>query len=426
MKAAVLHEVNKPLVIEDVSLPKPGPREVLIRTSAAGLCHSDLHFMEGLYPHPLPAVLGHESAGVVEQVGSDVTYVKPGDHVVTCLSVFCGTCDNCTTGRTVLCTDTTVKLLPGVSNRMQWARSEKLHQFLNLSSFAEQMLVHENAIVKIRKEMPLDLAALIGCGVITGYGAVVNTAKVTAGETVAVIGCGGVGMAAINGAQIAGAGRIIAIDTNPAKLQLATKLGATDIINPADGDVVKQVRDLTNGGVHHSFEVLGRKETAEQAFGMLASGGTATIVGMIPFGQKIELHGFDFLRERRIQGSSMGSNHFRVDMPWLDDAGRPGLRQLVRAGQVATRLFQEQQRRSCHETRGEQVQGRYVQTGPFDDQIGEQSRGRRDEAEPSKLRKAKSTFAAPKIMHEVVHEKAVAECRRQHAQDDSVFEREIG
>ena len=317
MKAAVLHEVNKPLVIEDVSVPNPGPREVLIRTRVAGLCHSDLHFMEGLYPHPLPAVLGHESAGVVEKVGSDVTYVKPGDHVVTCLSVFCGTCDNCTTGRTVLCTDTTVKMLPGQSNRLSWAREEKLHQFLNLSSFAEQMLVHENAIVKIRKDMPLELAALIGCGVITGYGAVVNTAKVQAGETVAVIGCGGVGMAAINGAAIAGAGRIIAIDTNPVKLQLATKLGATDIVDPARGDVVQQVRELTGGGVHYSFEVLGRKETAEQSFAMLAAGGTATIVGMIPFGQKIELHGFDFLRERRIQGSSMGSNHFRVDMPRL-------------------------------------------------------------------------------------------------------------
>jgi S-(hydroxymethyl)glutathione dehydrogenase/alcohol dehydrogenase len=145
----------------------------------------------------------------------------------------------------------------------------------------------------------------------------VNTAKVQAGETVAVIGCGGVGMAAINGAAIAGAGRIIAIDTNPAKLQLATKLGATDIVDPRNGDVVQQVRDLTNGGVHYSFEVLGRKETAEQAFAMLAPGGTATIVGMIPFGQKIELHGFDFLRERKIQGSSMGSNHFRVDMPRL-------------------------------------------------------------------------------------------------------------
>src|SRR6266487_1552908 len=291
MKAAVLYEVNQPLVIEDVSLPNPGPREVLIRTAVAGLCHSDLHFMEGLYPHPLPAVLGHESAGVVEQVGSDVTYVKPGDHVVTCLSVFCGTCDNCTTGRPVLCTDTSVKMLPGASNRLSWARSEKLNQFLNLSSFAEQMLVHENAIVKIRKDMPLELAALVGCG--------------------------GVGMAAINGAAIAGAGRIIAIDTNPAKLQLATNPGATDIVDPRNGDVVQQVRELTKGGVHHAFEVLGRKETAEQAFAMLAPGGTATIVGMIPFGQKIELHGFDFLRERKIQGSSMGSNHFRVDMPRL-------------------------------------------------------------------------------------------------------------
>src|SRR6201984_1596279 len=239
MKAAVLYEVNQPLAIEDVSLQKPGPREVLIRTSVAGLCHSDLHFMEGLYPFPLPVILGHESAGVVEQVGADVTYVKPGDHVVTCLSVFCGTCDMCTTGRPVLCTGTHVKLRPGVANRFSWGRKEKLNQFLNLSSFAEQMLVHENAIVKIRKDMPLDLAALIGCGVITGYGAVVSTAKVQAGETVAVIGCGGVGMAAINGAAIAGAGRIIAIDTNPAKLQLATKLGATDIVDPRNGDVVQ-------------------------------------------------------------------------------------------------------------------------------------------------------------------------------------------
>ena len=315
--AAVMHKPHEPLSIEKIDLDTPARNEVLIRTAFAGVCHSDLHYMEGLYPRACPCVLGHESSGVVLAVGSDVTYVKPGDHVVTCLSVFCGTCDNCTTGRTVLCTDTTVKMLPGASNRLQWGKPEKLNQFLNLSSFAEQMLVHENAIVKIKKEMPLELAALIGCGVITGYGAVVNTAKVTAGETVAVVGCGGVGMAAINGAAIAGAGRIIAIDTNPAKLQLATKLGATDIVDPARGDVVQQVRELTGGGVHHSFEVLGRKETAEQCFAMLAPGGTATIVGMIPFGQKIELHGFDFLRERRIQGSSMGSNHFRVDMPRL-------------------------------------------------------------------------------------------------------------
>jgi S-(hydroxymethyl)glutathione dehydrogenase/alcohol dehydrogenase len=319
MKAAVFHAPNTALTIEDISLQKPGSREVLIRTKAAGLCHSDLHFIEGLYPHPVPTVLGHESAGVVEAVGSDVTYVKPGDHVVTCLSVFCGTCDYCTTGRPVLCSNTDVKMIPGQSRRLSWKRAEQLHQFLNLSSFAEQMLVHENAVVKVRNDMPLELAALIGCGVMTGYGAVVNTAKVRAGETVAVIGCGGVGMAAINGAAIAGAGRVIAVDTNPTKLQLATKLGATDIVDPRNGDPVKQVRDLVKGGVDHALECLGAKATAEQAFNMLASGGTATIVGMVPFGQKIELHGFDFLREKRIQGSSMGSNHFRVDMPRLVD-----------------------------------------------------------------------------------------------------------
>jgi S-(hydroxymethyl)glutathione dehydrogenase / alcohol dehydrogenase len=319
MKAAVMHAPHTPLTIEEVSLQKPGSREVLIRTKAAGLCHSDLHFIEGLYQHPMPVVLGHESAGIVEEVGSDVTYVKPGDHVVTCLSVFCGTCNYCTTGRPVLCNNTEVKLMAGVSKRLSWKRAEPLHQFTNLSSFAEQMLVHENAVVKIKREMPLELAALIGCGVMTGYGAVINTAKVSAGDTVAVIGCGGVGMAAVNGAAIAGAGRIIAVDTNPAKLQLATKIGATDIVDPKNGDPVQQVKDLVPGGVQYSFECLGLKATAEQAFAMLAPGGTATIVGMVPFGQKIELHGFDFLRERRLQGSSMGSNHFRVDMPRLVD-----------------------------------------------------------------------------------------------------------
>jgi S-(hydroxymethyl)glutathione dehydrogenase/alcohol dehydrogenase len=316
MKAAVLHEVNTPLAIEEVSVNKPAAREVLIRTAYAGLCHSDLHFIEGLYPHPLPVVLGHESAGIVEEVGSEVTYVKKGDHVITCLSVFCGTCENCTTGRPVICTNTDVKLPPGAARRLNLG-GKPLHTFVNLSSYAEMMLVHENAIVKIDREFPLDRAALIGCAVITGYGAAVNTAKVAPGETVAIIGCGGVGMAAINGAAIAGAGRIIAVDTNPVKLQLATKLGATDLVNPNDGDPVQRIKDMTKGGVHHAIECLGTKLTAEQSFQMLGMGGTATIVGMVPFGQKIELHGFDFLRERKIQGSSMGSNRFRVDMPRL-------------------------------------------------------------------------------------------------------------
>ncbi len=319
MKAAVLYEPNEPLVIEEISTKKPGAREVLIKTAFAGLCHSDLHFIEGLYPHPLPVVLGHESAGVVEQVGAEVTYVKPGDHVITCLSVFCGTCEQCTSGRPVICTNTDVKLPPGESRRLEWDKSDQLHTFTNLSSFAEQMLVHENAIVKIQKEMPLDRAALIGCGVITGFGAAVNTAAVRFGETVAVVGCGGVGMAAINGAHVAGAGRVIAVDTNPVKLQLATKLGATDLVNPNDGDPVARIMEMTKGGVNHAIECLGLKKTAEQCFEMLAVGGTATIVGMVPFGQKIELDGFAFLRERRIQGSSMGSNRFRTDMPRLID-----------------------------------------------------------------------------------------------------------
>ncbi len=315
MKAAVLYEPNTPLVIEEIRTRKPQAHEVLIRTAVAGLCHSDLHFIEGLYPHPLPFVPGHESSGVIEQVGSEVTYVEPGDHVITCLSVFCGFCENCNSGRPVICTNSDIKLPPGKAQRLEWDKPEQLHTGFNLSSFAEQMLVHENAVVKIRKDMPLDRAALIGCGVITGFGAAVNTAAVKMGENVAVIGCGGVGMAAVEGAYVAGAGRIIAIDTNPVKLQLAAKLGATDLINPNDGDPVEQVKEMIKGGVHHAIECLGLKKTAEQCFEMLAFGGTATIVGMVPFGEKIELHGFDFLRERKIQGSSMGSNRFRIDMP---------------------------------------------------------------------------------------------------------------
>ena len=238
---------------------------------------------------------------------------------MTCLSVFCGTCEYCSTGRPALCSNTEVKLPPGESDRLEWDKPGRPHTFANLSSFAEQMLVHENAIVKIRDEMPLDRAALIGCGVMTGFGAAVNTAGVRPGETVAVIGCGGVGMAAVNGAYVAGAGRIIAVDTNPAKLQASSKLGATDHVNPGDGDPVERIVEMTGGGVHHAIECIGLKATAEQSFDMLASGGTATIVGMVPFDEKIELHAATLLRERKLQGSSMGSNRFRVDMPRLVD-----------------------------------------------------------------------------------------------------------
>jgi len=323
MKAAVLHAPNQPLTIEEVELAKPKGREVLLRTAFAGLCHSDLHFIEGLYPHPTPCVLGHESAGTVEAVGDGVTYVKPGDHVITCLSVFCGTCPQCITGHPNLCENTEVKMPPGAARRMTW-KGGHMNQAFNLSSFAEQMLVHENAMVKIGPDIPLDRAALVGCGVMTGVGAVFNAAKVEPGATVAVIGCGGVGLSAVNGAALAGAERIIAIDTIASKLELAHELGATDTLNASNADPVQQVREMTGGGVHYSFEALGTKTTAEQAFGMLRPGGTATIIGMVPFGIKIELHGYDFLRDRKLQGTSMGGNRFRVDMPRLLSLWRQG------------------------------------------------------------------------------------------------------
>ncbi len=320
MKAAVLKSIPGDLEIADVGIDGPGPREVLIRTEAAGLCHSDLHFMEGSYPHPVPAVLGHESAGVVEAVGSDVRYVSPGDHVITCLSVFCGHCEYCLSGHMSLCSGKVVEC-----NRPEGATprltldGEPAHQFLNLSSFAEQMLVHEHAVVKIRDDMPLDKAALIGCGVTTGLGAVFRTARVEPGSSVAVIGAGGIGLAAIQGARIAGANRIVAVDLVDSKLEMARQLGATDTINAGDGDAVAQVLELTGGGVENSFEAIGLKQTAEQAFGMIRMGGTATVIGMIPVGTMVELHGVDFLFEKRMQGSNMGSNQFRVDMPRFVD-----------------------------------------------------------------------------------------------------------
>ena len=318
MKAAVFRAVNEPMTVEEIAIDKPGPREVLVRTAAAGVCHSDMHFFNGTYPGQTPCVLGHESAGVVEEVGSAVRYVRPGDHVITCLSVFCGHCEYCLTGHMSLCQEPEVRR--GAEDAPRLSKDGAgLTQFANLGSFAEQMLVHEHSVVKIRDDMPLDRAALIGCGVTTGVGAVIHTAAVEPGTTVAVIGCGGVGLSCVNGAAIAGASRVIAVDMVASKLQLAGNFGATDMVNASEGDAVRQVRDLTGGGVHYSFEAIGLKATAEQAFRMLRPGGTATVIGMIPPGEMVQLHGPDFLAEKKIQGSMMGSNRFRVDMPRFVD-----------------------------------------------------------------------------------------------------------
>ena len=314
MKAAILHEVDTLLQVEEVQLDRLGPREVLLRTGASGVCHSDLHFVEGKYSIPMPVVLGHEAAGTVEAVGELVTYLKPGDRVITCLSVFCGHCEFCLSGRPVLCTRTDVVRSREEPSRLSQGDTP-VTQMAQLGSFAEQMLVHENATVKVGDDLPFEQLALIGCGVTTGLGAVLNTARVEPGSTVAVIGCGGVGLNAIQGAVLAGALRIIAIDSVETKLGIAREFGATDVIDASSGDVVERVNDLTGGGVDYSFEAIGTKETAEQAFQILRRGGTATIIGMIPQGTKIELDGSSFLSERKIQGSSMGSNRFRIDMP---------------------------------------------------------------------------------------------------------------
>ena len=314
MKAAVLRAVNQPLSIEDVQIDNPKSHEVLVRTAACGVCHSDLHYIDGYYSAPFPSILGHESAGVVEKVGSEVRYVKPGDHVITCLSVFCGHCEFCTTGRPFSCENPETARESDESPRLTQNGSE-MHQFYSLSSFAEQMLIHEHALVKIRKDMPLDRAALIGCGVTTGFGAVINTAKIKVGSTVAVIGCGGIGLSAINGAAIAGAGRIIAVDIKGSKLNLAKHFGATDVVNAAEHDPVEQVKEMTGGGVEYSFEALGLKKTAEQAFQMLRTSGMATIIGMVPENEVIEISAADLLSDKVLRGSNMGSNSFRVDMP---------------------------------------------------------------------------------------------------------------
>ena len=316
MKAAVFREPHQPLTIEQVDVSNPKSREVLIRTAAVGICHSDLHYIDGYYATPVPTVLGHEAAGIVEKVGSDVDYVKPGDHVITCLSVFCGYCEFCVTGRPFSCVNPKTARADDEAPRLS-QNGEKIHQFYDLSSFAEQMLIHEHALVKVREDMPLDRAALIGCAVTTGVGAVTNTADIDVwcGATVAVIGCGGVGLSAINGAAIAGAGRIIAIDILDSKLELARQFGATDTINSFDLDPVAAVMELTSGGVEYSFEALGKKETSEQAFNMLRQSGVATIVGMVPEGQMIEIEAAELINDKRLQGSNMGSNRFRVDMP---------------------------------------------------------------------------------------------------------------
>ena len=324
MKAAIMRAVGAPLAIEDIRLDTPRAREVVVRTVATGVCHSDLHVLEGSLPNPLPTVLGHEPAGVVEAVGSEVRHVAPGDHVIGCLSAFCGTCEYCVAGRPYLCDGEALMRPAGDSPRLA-KDGETITQFVHLSAFAERMLVHENALVRIRTDVPLDRVALIGCGVTTGLGAVFNRARVQAGQTTAIIGCGGIGLAVVQGCRIAGAGRIVAVDTVPWKLELAARLGATDVVNAAEGNPVARVVETTAGGVDYAFEAIGLPATVRQAVRMTRKGGTTVMIGVVPAGTSVELPGADLvLREKAILGCMMGSNRFRTDMPRYVELYRSG------------------------------------------------------------------------------------------------------
>lgn len=322
MRAAVLRECPGKLEVADLQVDAPRAQEVLIRTAASGLCHSDLHALDGKMTVPVPIVMGHESSGIVEAVGAEVRHIRPGDHVVTCLSAFCGRCDSCMTGQPYLCPADS-RRADGDSPRLS-EHGGAVGQFAGLGSFAEVLLVHENSVVKIDPDFPLAPAALLGCAVVTGVGAVLRTAQVQPGSTVAVIGCGGIGLNCLQGAVLAGARQVIAVDVAGAKLELATRFGATHIVDASAGDAVGQVLELTRGGVDYAFEAIGLTATAEQAFAMARRGGVATVVGVLPHGSAITLPGQGLLSGKRLQGSVMGSNRFTVDIPRYAEFYRQG------------------------------------------------------------------------------------------------------
>jgi S-(hydroxymethyl)glutathione dehydrogenase/alcohol dehydrogenase len=317
MKAAIFRKVHEPLTIESVEIDKPWGREVLVRTVATGVCHSDLHVVDGLGRFPLdrPYVLGHEGAGVVEAVGPEVTTVRPGDHVVACLSGFCGTCAQCLSGHPNLCVGGVVTRADSAAPRLS-QKGERVRQFLAISSYAERMLLHENSIVKIAPDLPLDRAALVGCGVLTGVGAALRSSGLEAGQTVAVFGCGGVGLSIVQGARIGGASQIIGLDMFDGKLEMARRVGATHVVNTSNDDPVKAIRALTGGaGVDHAFEAVGNAKLVRQAIESLAIRGTATIVGVMPPDAMIEFPWMAIRPECKVQTSRMGSNRFRIDIP---------------------------------------------------------------------------------------------------------------
>jgi S-(hydroxymethyl)glutathione dehydrogenase/alcohol dehydrogenase len=311
------------LSVEDVTPTDPGPRDVVVRIGASGVCHSDVSVTNGTLPLPPPCILGHEGAGVIEWVGAEVSRVAVGDRVVASFVPACGSCWYCLHGQSHLCELTNEIALSPKATRADGTTAIALTA---LGTFADQMTVHEASVVKIETDLPDSQLALIGCGVTTGVGAALNTAHIEPGSTVAVIGCGGVGQAVIQGARIAGASRIFAIDPVELKRKAAEQLGATDLVDPAAGDPVGQVHAATGGrGADYAFEVIGLPETITQAYATARRGGTVVVVGMPRADSQVTLSGFGlFYEEKKLLGCVYGSAQVRRDFPRFVDLVETG------------------------------------------------------------------------------------------------------
>ncbi len=332
MKALVLNAVGREFDFEDVDVATPIGREVLVDVRASGLCHTDLLFANNPI-FPTPAVFGHEISGIVAEIGLEVSQFRVGDHVVGSLAQSCGSCPRCQSGHSFQCQHPEATLRRPTDPSRLSRKGQALYQGLGLGGFAERALIHENQLALVPKEMPFAQAALLGCGVVTGAGAVLNTASVAAGDTVVIFGAGGVGLNAISGARIAGASRIVVIDIQPKRLEAAKKFGATDVIDSTTTKPVEAVRDLLHGGADHVFDFVGLKAVAEQGLAMLGAGGGLYLVGVSKPEVSIDLNIFDAIGgQKRVQGVNFGSTNFKRDIPMYADfylQGRMNLDDLV-------------------------------------------------------------------------------------------------
>ncbi|HYG54694.1 MAG TPA: Zn-dependent alcohol dehydrogenase [Burkholderiales bacterium] len=316
-KAVLCRELHKPVVVEEISVDAPKRGEVMVKVAACGVCHSDLSATNGTIPLPPPLVLGHEAAGEVVEVGEGVTTLAVGDHVVSSFIYMCGECRFCSSGRPVLCTEQGKALttLPDGTLRTRDAAGKPVNIFSGCGVMAEYATLHVDNLVKIDPKVPLDRAALVGCAVTTGVGAVFNTARVAPGASVAVFGCGGVGLNVIQGARIAGAGRIVAIDTMDAKLDMAKRFGATDVLSGKE-DAVKSLKKLTGGGPDYAFECVGNGELAATAYKAIRRGGLAVVVGVAKPGDSTSVRSMTLpFEEKTLTGSYFGSCVPRIDFP---------------------------------------------------------------------------------------------------------------